>query len=63
MPYAVSSLPYVHPISPEPTKSEAKKKFRMNVYHYRSKNKEAMTQLCDAFRRTCGHQRDKPKPL
>jgi hypothetical protein len=38
-------------ISPEPSESEAKKKYKkkMNVRHYRAQNKDAMTQLRDAL--------------
>ena len=37
--------------SPEPSESEAKKKYKkkMNVRHYRAQNKDAMTQLRDAL--------------
>lgn len=38
-------------ISPEPSESEAKKKYKkkMNVRHYRAQNKDAMTQLRDVL--------------
>ncbi len=38
-------------VSPEPSESEAKKKYKkkMNVRHYRAQNKDAMTQLRDAL--------------
>jgi hypothetical protein len=38
-------------LSPEPSESEAKKKYKkkMNVRHYRAQNKDAMTQLRDAL--------------
>jgi len=38
-------------MSPEPSESEAKKKYKkkMNVRHYRAQNKDAMTQLRDAL--------------
>ena len=40
-----------HAVSPEPSESEAKKKYKkkMNVRHYRAQNKDAMTQLRDAL--------------